>query len=266
VRTRARGSVDAYAASVGRWLVTRDGFDLLVYYLPDYDFASHVSGPDAAHEALARSDRAIAALFDAAGGPDQFLERYAVLLCADHGGARVARAVVLERAFAGADAIVTASNRAAMVYRRSRCREEPGALARRLDGEDGVEVALFVEGEEAVARREGEELRFGPEVGGWRTSGDERILEYPDGLARAWAALHNPNAGEVLVSAAPGVEFADLAGRSHVGGGSHGSLDAADSEVPVLSIGVDGDVQSITDVQPLVLAHFGVAGGLEYAA
>jgi len=75
VFARAAGSIDGYAASVGRWLITRDGFDFLTYYLPDYDFASHVSGPDAAHEALARSDAAIGALFDAAGGPDQFLER-----------------------------------------------------------------------------------------------------------------------------------------------------------------------------------------------
>ena len=39
------GSIDEYAAAVGRWLVTRDGFDFLVYYLPDYDFASHAHGP-----------------------------------------------------------------------------------------------------------------------------------------------------------------------------------------------------------------------------
>ena len=45
VRNRALGSIDAYAAWVGRWLVTRDGFDLLVYYLPDYDYASHAAGP-----------------------------------------------------------------------------------------------------------------------------------------------------------------------------------------------------------------------------
>ena len=56
-RNRALGSIDAYAASIGRWLVTRDGFDLLVFYLPDYDYASHALGPDAAHEALARSRR-----------------------------------------------------------------------------------------------------------------------------------------------------------------------------------------------------------------
>ena len=33
IRNRALGSVDAYAAIVGRWLVTRDGFDFLVHYL-----------------------------------------------------------------------------------------------------------------------------------------------------------------------------------------------------------------------------------------
>jgi predicted AlkP superfamily pyrophosphatase or phosphodiesterase len=45
---RSHGSIDGYAAAVGRWLITRDGFDFLVYYLPDYDFASHAHGPDEA--------------------------------------------------------------------------------------------------------------------------------------------------------------------------------------------------------------------------
>ena len=75
VLARGEGSLDAYAATVGRWLVTRDAFDLLVYYLPDYDFASHVLGPDGAEAALERRDAAIAALLSAAGGPDEFLGR-----------------------------------------------------------------------------------------------------------------------------------------------------------------------------------------------
>src|SRR6201985_1003157 len=91
VRNRALGSIDAYAAWVGRWLVTRDGFDLLVHYLPDYDYASHLSGPDSAHAALERSDAAIAALMDAAGGPDAFLDRYAVGVCSEHGQSRIER-------------------------------------------------------------------------------------------------------------------------------------------------------------------------------
>src|SRR3954466_3855915 len=86
VRNRAGGSIDAYAAAVGRWLVTRDGFDFLAYYLSDFDYASHAHGPAGAEDvALARTDDAIQALLDAAGGPDEFLERYAVVLHSDHG-------------------------------------------------------------------------------------------------------------------------------------------------------------------------------------
>ena len=72
------------------------------------------------------------------------------------------------------------------------------------------------------------------------------------------AALANPNAGEVIVSAAPGWEFVDLAGRHHSGGGSHGSLEAADSEVPMLTVGLGPPPASITGIKELVAAHFGV--------
>jgi hypothetical protein len=268
VRTRARGSVDEYARVVGRWLVTRDGFDFLVFYLPDYDYASHASGPEAAHAALAHADRAISTLFEAAGGPEEFLERYAVLLCSDHGQTRVDRAVRLEDAFQGltlfhrgngraAEIAVTASNRAGMVYRLPGCRDNPRELAERLDG--GSHVVLFHEDGSAVARKDGDELRFAPSAGGWQTSGAVEVLGQPDALERAWAALANPNAGDLVVSAAPGVEFADLGGRHHVGGGSHGSLETGDSEVPMLSIGAGAPPARIVDVTPRVLAHFGVS-------
>jgi Type I phosphodiesterase / nucleotide pyrophosphatase len=255
---RADGSIDAYAAAVGRWLVTRDGFDFLVHYLPDYDFASHLAGPEAAEEALVRSDAAIWALFDAAGGPDEFLERYAVLLCSDHGQTRVERTIRLQDVFADADVIVTASNRAGMVYRTERAPIDLRELAGRLDGEPGVDAVLFVEDTEAIARRAGDELRFARTPSGWRTSGDADLLPQPNALERGWAAVHNPNAGDLVVSAADGFEFVDLAGRSHLGGGSHGGLASADSHVPWLAVGLDAAPRSITDIAPLALAHFGV--------
>ncbi|MGH3035845.1 MAG: hypothetical protein ACRDMU_01575, partial [Gaiellaceae bacterium] len=75
--------------------------------------------------------------------------------------------------------------------------------------------------------------------------------------------LHGPNAGDVLVSAAEGWEFADLGGRHHLGGGSHGSLVAGDSVVPLVAAGFDEPPvppdPGITDVAPLVLAHFGLS-------
>jgi Type I phosphodiesterase / nucleotide pyrophosphatase len=269
VRRRSAGTIDGYAAAVGRWLVTRDGFDFFLYYLSDYDYASHALGPDGAAAKLADADRAIGSLLDAAGGPDAFLERYAVIVCSDHGQTPVERGVALEAAYADLslfrrsgferpDVAVCASNRAGHVYRLPLCAESTRGLAERLDHRPEVEVAVFLEDEDAVARRDGEELRFRPSEGGWASSGDARILDQPDALARVWAALHNPNAGDVLVSAVAGYEFTDLGGRSHAGGGSHGSLSAGDSEVPMLVVGLDTVPAGITDVMPAALQHFGV--------
>jgi len=89
VRNRAGGTIDDYEAAVGRWLVTRDGFDFLAYYLSDHDYLSHAFGPDGAQEGIARADRALGTLVEAAGGADEFLGRYAVVLCSDHGQTRV---------------------------------------------------------------------------------------------------------------------------------------------------------------------------------
>src|SRR3954454_21630276 len=152
VLTRAAETIDAYSAAVCRWLVTRDGFDFLVFYLSDYDYASHTLGPEGAAAKLRDADRAVGALLEAAGGPDEFLERYDVIVCSDHGQTEVERAVPLESAFADlrvfrgrelrADVAVCASNRAGQVYRLPGCREEVRTLAERLDGHEGVDVVL----------------------------------------------------------------------------------------------------------------------------
>src|SRR5256886_5193990 len=166
--------------------------------LPDYDYASHAAGPGASEEALQRSDAAIWALVEAAGGPDEFLERYAVIVCADHGQTRIDRALRLEESFADAQVIVTASNRAGMVYRTDETREDPRQLAARLDAEKGVDAALFLEAGEAVARRAGEELRFAPSASRWGASADLPPLPQPDAFGRAWPAPRHPAAREPI--------------------------------------------------------------------
>src|SRR3954463_16498597 len=209
VRSRRAGSVDAYAAAVGRWLVTRDGFDFLAYYLSGYDFASHAAGPDgaAADEALEQADAAIRALLDAAGGPHEFLERYAVVLLSDHGQTSVEQAARLEEPFAdlAGQVVVTASNRAGQVYLLPGARVDAAELAQRLDGFPAVDVPVRLEGGDAVARRDG-------------VDGPIQKLEHPDAAWRVRSALANPNAGELLVSAAEGWELADLGGPPHTGG------------------------------------------------
>jgi type I phosphodiesterase/nucleotide pyrophosphatase len=248
VRSRKGGSPDAYAAAVGRWLVTRDGFDFFAYYLSGWDFASHAHGPEGAAAVwLEQTDAAVAALFQAAGGPDEFLERYAVILLSDHGQTAVERAARLQDAFVDlADqVVVTGTNRAGQVYLRPDARVDAAELARRLDGEPSVEVTLRCEGEDVVARWDG-------------ADGPVDALEHPEAARRARAALANPNAGELLVSAAEGWELTDLGGSHHVGGGSHGSLVAGDSLVPLLTVGVDASPTRITEVAGAVLDHFGV--------
>jgi hypothetical protein len=249
VRNRRAGSVDAYAAGVGRWLVTRDGFDFLVYYLSGYDFASHASGPDGeeAEHALEQSDTAVGALFEAAGGPDEFLDRYAVVVLSDHGQTRVEQAVRLDDPFADLahEVVVAASNRTGQIYVRPDARVDAAELAARLDGFPAVDVTLRRDGDDVIARRNGADASV-------------EKLDHPDAAWRVRSALANPNAGEVLVSAAEGWEFVDLGGGHHAGGGSHGSLVAGDSLVPLVTVGVGGEMRRITDVAPGVLSHFGV--------
>src|SRR5215471_8307339 len=250
VRSRRAGSVDAYAGAVGRWLVTRDGFDFLAFYLSGFDFASHACGPqgDAADHALEQADAAIRALLDAAGGPHEFLERYAVVLLSDHGQTSVERAAHLEEPFADLEGqvVVTASNRAGQVYLLPGAQTDAAQLARRLDGFTAVDVTLRLEGGEVIARRDG-------------ADGPVEKLEHPDAAWRARSALANPNAGELLVSAVEGWELVDLGGRHHAGGGSHGSLVAGDSFAPLVTVGLEGELHRITDVAPAVLRHLGVA-------
>jgi Type I phosphodiesterase / nucleotide pyrophosphatase len=187
---------------------------------------------------------------------------------------------------------VCPSQRAAMVYalheaERDAMRASVVALALALDG---VEHVLWlardaherpVEG--ILASAEHGELRFAP--GGplsdprgerWSIDGPLAVIgaqvqdgvlvspDYPDVLARAWAALTCPSSGEVLLSAAPGYEFVDWGRQAHVGGGSHGSLHASDSLGALVTHGVElpnpePAQWAIRDVAPLVLGHFGLA-------
>jgi len=187
---------------------------------------------------------------------------------------------------------VCPSQRAAMVYalhRSERDAMRASVVARALSI-DGVDLVMWLERDAHEAPREGViasplhgELRFAPDGplidlrgASWNVEGalaaigatieDGRLLspEYPDALARTWAALTCSSSGDVLLSAAPGYEFVDWGRQAHVGGGSHGSLHASDSLGALVLSGVrlpdpEPEQWGIADVAPLVLEHFGVA-------
>jgi hypothetical protein len=133
----------------------------------------------------------------------------------------------------------------------------------------------------AVVQRGGAQLRFRPgrEVADlrgdrWDLDGDPAALEagveegslrsdeYPDALARVFAALVAPHAGDLIVSLAPGFEAVDWGGVAHVGGGGHGALHRGDSLGPLLFVGCGPDDPgereqwALRDVAPIVLEHF----------
>jgi hypothetical protein len=287
------GVRDRHAGCVGDYLVRHDLFDFLLLSLPDNDNHSHKLGPDSQVAAIAQADRQLARLFEAAGGADPFLEDHAVIVVADHAHTLIERSVSLGSQFAGFDVrrptdmrllepaqiAICPAQRAAMIYVFA-----PSMLARvtsRAQRIDGVDHVIWREGEEAVVARGGAQLRFAPgeqlaDLRGrrWTFSGAAEVLdlrvrhgvvrsaEFPDALARVWDATACEPAGEVLLTAAAGVEFTDWGGAGHIGGGSHGSLCAGDSNVPLICCGLEGELNraqwSIADVAPLITRHFGL--------
>jgi len=185
---------------------------------------------------------------------------------------------------------VCPSQRAAMVYTLDEDHPERlrGEVVRHSLQLDGVDLVMWLErdpqgaiAEGAIASAERGELRFRP--GGdieddrgrsWSIEGSLSVLDasvgdgrlsapaYPDALDRVWSALTCPNSGDLLLSAAPGCEFADWGGQAHVGGGSHGSLRAEDSLGALVVCGIEPDSApeqwAIRDVAGIVTNHLGV--------
>jgi hypothetical protein len=137
-------------------------------------------------------------------------------------------------------------------------------------------VAVVERGEARLCFRPGGEVRD-RRGAGWHLEGDLAAVEaaveggclgsdaYPDPLARVWAALAAPNAGEFILSLAPGYEAVDWGGVTHAGGGSHGSLHAGDSLGPLLFVNCGPEQASarkqwtLADIAPIVLDHFGLS-------
>ena len=199
---------------------------------------------------------------------------------------------------------VSPTGRAAHVYllpaegERAQHRE----VGRRLAETEGVDLVCWLEGAggaplerseagmpvgegaTATVERGGERLRFRPgdavedlRGGRWDVEGELAVLEavvedgrlrseeYPDPLARVFAALSAPHAGDLVVSLTPGYEAVDWGGVTHAGGGSHGSLHRGDSLGPLLFVGCGPDDPgereqwALRDVAPVVLEHFGLS-------
>ena len=299
------GARDQHTGCVGSYLVEHDLFDFLLFSLPDNDVHSHRNGPHAQVDSIAAADRQIERMMHAGGGVQQFLDEHAVIVGSDHSQAPVEASIRLDLAFAdfavatpstranahGGEIALSPAQRSAMLYALDPD-TATDVLARARDvvaDVEGIDLSMWREGEagaEGVIRSRRGELRFAP--GGelvdtrgerWSVEGDLSVLraeiqdgrllctEYPDALARAWSALQCEEAGDILLSAAPGYEFVDWGGSDHVGGGSHGSLHRSDSLATLLWCGTDApgfegrearDQWSLRDIAPMVRGHLGL--------
>ncbi len=297
--TSIPGNRDGYSACCAVELEQRDDYDFLLFSLPDNDNYSHRFGPEESVESIAKADHCFAKLVDAAGGLDAFLDEHAVILLADHAQTPVTRGLPLADVLGRdwnvlapsddrpelAQLAVSPTGRAAHVYvlPGEGGRADPDAVARRLGETEGIDLVCHRDGDAAVVERGGERLRFAP--GGpvadrrgerWRLEGDPAVLaasveggvfrsdEYPAALARVFAAVSSPQAGDFVVSLEHGYEAVDWGGVSHAGGGSHGSLLAGDSLGPLLFVGcgpadaAEREQWALRDVAPVVLEHFGL--------
>ena len=193
-----------------------------------------------------------AALVEAAGGPDEFLDRYAVVVCSDHGQTH-GRAGRLEEptdcaAPATRDAArVTASNRAGMVYLLPDAAVDARSLAERLSGEPTRSTSRSSakatdRSRSATARRCALAPRRSSD---WR---EPRLAGARATRTRATCSSRPPRASSSPTSAGATTPAAAATAR----------CSTATPRCRCSSSGGASPPASITGVAPLVLRHFGV--------
>src|SRR3954447_13122957 len=78
------GTRDPYSGCVAAYCERNDLYDFMLFSLPDNDHYSHHRGPAETLTSIARADRHLTDLVDAAGGQERFFADHAVILMADH--------------------------------------------------------------------------------------------------------------------------------------------------------------------------------------
>ena len=178
------GTRDAYSACVARELIDDDGYDFLLFSLPDNDHHTHTNGVGAMPNSIAHADHCFGEIVDAAGGMNAFCDAHAVILVADHAqtdvGSPVPIAAALSERWAVlepnaqrpelAELAVSPTARAAGLYllredeRRGRKLTPLWSDLRGLEGVDLVARLSYANGgdPEAIVESARGQLRFRP--------------------------------------------------------------------------------------------------------
>ncbi len=229
-------------AHVAKWLVRNTDAGFLLLYLGQHDAASHKLGPDSTGRAIRIADRAVRKVVEAFGEVEEFLQEYALIICADHG-----QTPVLDGSYASVEEVfddvkvfrgsrydemeqcevaISPSNRCAMVYTLGRKPPQLKWVAGRAFESPAVDVAVWRDNENErylVANGDGGEFWFRRKPGGaitelddvrndragWEFGGDAGVLdiEVDGGMIRY---QHYPDALERIASALDCVNTGDV--------------------------------------------------------
>jgi hypothetical protein len=218
--TSIPGNRDGYAACCAAELMREDLYDFLLLSLPDNDNYSHRHGPEATVESIAKADACFATFVEEAGSLEEFLDRHAVILLADHAQTPVHRGLPLAELLAAewsvlqpsedqpdrAQLAVSPTGRAAHIYLLpgDGKRAEPAEVGARLSVIEGIDLVCRLEGDDGLPLR-----RQSP---GMPAAGGE------------WAVVER---GEAALRFRPGGEVGDLRGGSWEVEGDLAALEAS---------------------------------------
>ena len=269
------GLPDRYVVDLTRGVI-RDGRpDLTISVLRELDTSGHALGPCAIMPSLLEADRQLGRLLEAYGSWENALATARWIVVGDHGMSPVrgeSPSHVIgstELALGRRDVVVTLNGRTAFLYLRASEAPEPRgarpdrkaereaiclerqALAEALAELPAVDQVFWREESWTCARQRDLTCSWRPGGGfhdmrgrEWQVTGDVRALglelsagqllegAYPDPMHRVDDLLDAADAPDLVVTARPDYEFAPQSGR-----GSHGSLLAQDSLVPIIAAG-----------------------------
>lgn len=295
---RKFGINDDYSGTVTEWII-RGGKqpDLLSVYLPDTDGYAHRRDPVHTEPSLRRVDRQLRKVLNCFGSWEEALKKNIFIITGDHSQSLVeaskdalvdipallkgfSQVRLGENFTAGKELAICVNERMCHIYLLKGNKQLKRAVLKALSRHPGVDQVAWRENGWCMVRAgEQRKMSFRPGAGfrdqysqGWDIQGDPRVLDlslsgdrvrygnYPDAMNRLLSILECEQAGDVVLTARPGYEFVDDYSPSHRGCGSHGSLDAGDSLVPLVVSGSDIGLRNprLQDIAGLIRSHFGL--------
>ncbi len=270
------GINDRYAIEVTKYIIEAGRQpDFLMIYLPNHDhyLHKHINHP---LESIKKVDQNLEKILDTFGDWNKAIEQNTFIILGDHGQTEIGKEQnhnidldyllrdyqippIGQRVKEEHEAIFANNER--MVYIYPLKKDIQKRLVNTLLAEENIDFIAWKENKTVkVANANGAELTFSkgkesyyidPYHQKWDVEGDLTILDitleknqlhfgqFPDALSRLYGALYSQNIPVIVANAKPHFEFISKTFPTHLGGGSHGSLNYTDSIVPLLVAGAE---------------------------